>query len=222
LANLTTSQVSLAPDFDLTRVKQKTVRKFIHNNGLHRLDDFANINHSLTHDSDVSSFHRHEKKFAFKYNIEEVWSAYKTIGPVQTCTGSMLSFGLQYSRKNHKITYHEDDHGSIEKGQIVFLHLRLLWGAVNIAVGHEITEVNEEEKFIHMCYLNGGASRGMQYIRLKATPKGDTEIIHETFYKSESDFRDKQLYPSLHGLIISEFHRNVRLELDSKKLSFLQ
>jgi hypothetical protein len=186
------------------------------NNGLHSLNDFANINHSLTHNPDVSSFHRHVKTFSFKHRIEEVWSAYKTIGPVKTCTGSMLSFGLQYSRKNHKITYHEDDHGDIETGQIVFLRLRLLWGAVNIGVGHEITEVNEDDKFIHMCYLEGGASRGMQYIRLKETGDGHTQIIHETYYKSQSDFRDKQLYPALHGLIISEFHRNVRRKLDSK------
>jgi hypothetical protein len=210
---------SLSPDVDLTRVKQKTVRKFIHNNGLRSLEDFANISHSLTHNPDISTFHRHVKTFSFKHNIEDVWSAYKTIGPVQTCNGSMLSFGLQYSRRNHKITYHEDDHGSIEKGQIVFLHLRLVWGLVNIAVGHEITEVNEDEKFIQMCYLKGGASRGTQYIRLKETPEGNTEIIHETFYKSHSDFRDKQLYPALHGLVISEFHRNVRLELESKNFA---
>jgi hypothetical protein len=125
----------------------------------------------------------------------------------------MLGFGLQYSRKNHKITYHEDDHGVIDKGQIVILNLKLLWNLVSLAVGHEITEVNEEEKYIKMCYLEGGASRGMQYIRLKETKEGFTEVIHETFYKSQSDFRDKRLYPLLHGLVIAEFHKKVRKKL---------
>lgn len=131
------------------------------------------------------------------------------MGPVKTCCGSWLDFGLQYSRKNHRITYTEDDHGHIEAGQIVILHLRILNRLVNLAVGHEITEVNEDEKFIQMCYLEGGASRGMQYIRLTETNEGHTAVTHETFYKSCSPFRDKHLYPWLHGMVISEFHRNV-------------
>jgi hypothetical protein len=66
-----------------------------------------------------------------------------------------------------------------------------------------------------MCYLEGGASKGFQFIRLKEKEDGSTEVAHETFYKSQSDFRDKRLYPYLHGQVISEFHRNVQKRLAS-------
>jgi hypothetical protein len=157
----------------------------------------------------MHAFYKHLKTFVVRKPLAKVWKAYKTVGPVKTCCGSWLDFGLQYSRRKNEITYREDDHGDMEVGQIVILNLRLLRRWVGLAVGHEITEVNEEKKFIQMCYLEGGASRGMQYIRLNEDVEGHTLITHETFYKSHSNFRDKRLYPWLHGLIITEFHRNV-------------
>jgi hypothetical protein len=200
---------------DLSKIRHKAVKKYIYTNGLHQLDDFARIMHSCSTGADTIKYNRHLKLFLFKESLEKVWEAYKTIGPVKTCTGSFLGFGLQYSRSNHKITYHEDDHGVIEKGQIIILNLRLLWNMISLAVGHEITEVNESEKYIKMCYLEGGASKGFQFIRLKEKEDGSTEVAHETFYKSQSDFRDKRLYPYLHGQVISEFHRNVQKRLAS-------
>lgn len=198
---------------DLNKIRHKAVKKFIHSNGLLQLDDFARLIHSCSTGADTKKFNRHIKVFQFKENLEKVWEAYKTIGPVETCTGSLLGFGLQYSRNKHKITYHEDDHGEIEAGQIIILNLRLLWNMISLAVGHEITEVNESEKYIKMCYLEGGASKGFQFIRLKQREDGSTEVAHETFYKSHSDFRDKRLYPYLHGQVISEFHKNVQKKL---------
>ncbi len=200
---------------DLSKIRHKAVKKFIRANGLHQLDDFARIMHSCSTDAETIKYNRHLKLFLFEDSLEKVWEAYKTIGPVKTCTGSFLGFGLQYSRSNHKITYHEDDHGEIEAGQIIILNLRLLWNMISLAVGHEITEVNESEKYIKMCYLEGGASKGFQFIRLKERQDGSTEVAHETFYKSHSDFRDKRLYPYLHGQVISEFHKNVQKKLES-------
>lgn len=205
----TTTLPFAASDIHWHRIKQKTVRKFLTVNRLLSRADFVRVSHSCSLNPDVRAFHKHLKTFVVKKPLASVWRAYKTVGPVKTCCGSWLDFGLQYSRRKNEITYREDDHGDIEAGQIVILNLRLLWQWVSLAVGHEITEVNEKEKYIQMCYLEGGASRGMQYIRLSENADGDTLITHETFYKSSSDFRDKRLYPWLHGLVIAEFHRNV-------------
>jgi len=198
---------------DLSKIRHKAVKKFIHSKGLLQLSNFADLIHSCSERVDSADYNYHLKTFSFNEKIEKVWNAYKTIGPVETCSGSMLGFGLQYSRNNHRITYHEDDHGSIEVGQIIILNLNLLWNVACLAVGHEITEVNEDERFIKMCYLEGGASKGYQFIRLKERADGGTEVAHETFYKSKSDFRDKRLYPYLHGRVITEFHRNVERRL---------
>jgi len=212
--SIASAETDLSNQFiDLSKIRHKAVKKYMNANGLLQLDDFARIIHSCSTGADTKKFNRHLKIFQFNQSLEKVWEAYKTIGPVETCTGSMLGFGLQYSRNNHKITYHEDDHGEIEAGQIIILNLRLLWNMISLAVGHEITEVNESEKYIKMCYLEGGASKGFQFIRLKRQENGSTEVAHETFYKSHSDFRDKRLYPFLHGQVISEFHKNVKRKL---------
>lgn len=207
------SKIFSKDQIDLSKIRHKAVKKFIHTKGLLQLSSFADLIHSCSGKVDITNYNRHLKTFSFNETIEKVWNAYKTIGPEETCTGSMLGFGLQYSRRNHIVTYHEDDHGTIEVGQIIILNLNLLWNVACLAVGHEITEVNEDEKFIKMCYLEGGASKGYQFIRLREMPDGTTEVAHETFYKSNSDFRDKRLYPLLHGRIVTEFHRNVEKRL---------
>jgi hypothetical protein len=62
--------------------------------------------------------------------------------------------------------------------------------------------------------LQNGASTGTQLIQLKA--KGEnTEVIHETWYRSGSLFRDKVLYPGFHEKGLTEFHVNVKRKVES-------
>jgi hypothetical protein len=128
----------------------------------------------------------------------------------------MVSFGLMYSRSQHKIMYPGDPYHGIEAGQIIFLNLNLFANAIHLAVGHEITGVNEAEKTIKICYLQNGASTGTQLIQLKARGKDQTEVIHETWYRSGSVFRDKVLYPGFHAKGLTEFHNNVKLKVQER------
>jgi hypothetical protein len=134
----------------------------------------------------------------------------------------MVSFGMMYSRRRNEIMYSGDAYSGIEEGQIIFLNLNLFANVVNLAVGHEITGVNDNDKTIKTCYLQNGASTGTQLIQLKEISKGQTEVVHETWYRSGSIFRDKFLYPGFHTKGITEFHNNVQLnvqELSNHKLS---
>jgi hypothetical protein len=129
----------------------------------------------------------------------------------------MVRFGLQYSRNQNTFSYPDNtQYKGIEAGQILILNLRLLNGLFNLAVGHEIKEVNDVQHFIRICYLENGASRGSQFIRLSVTDNG-TQVTHETFYKSNSWIRDKIFYPSLHEKAISEFHGTVKRKLANGK-----
>lgn len=121
----------------------------------------------------------------------------------------MVSFGLMYSRKQNEIMYPGDAYRGIETGQIIFLNLNLFANIVNLGVGHEVTGVNDQEKTIKICYLQNGASTGTQLIQLK-TKNDATEVIHETWYRSGSLFRDKVLYPGFHEKGLTEFHENVK------------
>ena len=61
----------------------------------------------------------------------------------------------------------------------------------------------------------GGASAGSQWISLKPTAEGYTEVTHDTLYRSGSNFRDTKLYPALHTKAITEFHDSVKKKAES-------
>ena len=196
-------------DVDYGRIKQKKISAFIKLHGLHTLADFASLQSFSRANPAMAHFHHHTKTFVVKKDLATVWQLYKSLHPKDAWGTGMLSFGLQYSRTKNELTYLDDPYHGAEQGQIVLINLALLGGLVNIAVGHEITAVNEDEKYLETCYLTHGKAAGSQQIILKATPEGFTEITHHTIYKSGSWFRDKVLYPFLHTKAITVFHRNI-------------
>src|SRR5690348_9691736 len=170
-------------DVDFTRIRQKTVKRYMADNGLLKTKDFKNLKPS----NNNVVLRKHSKKFLIKKNSDEVWNMYKNIAPKDAWNGSMVSYGLQYSRNHDKIYYAEDHYSGMEKGQIIFLHLNI-YGLLTLAVAHEVTEVNEVEKFFTTTYMEHGKSAGTQYIKINTTKEGYTEVIHETLYKSDSPF----------------------------------
>ena len=93
------------------------------------------------------------------------------------------------------------------------------WGLVNIAVAHQITRIDQREKFIEFSYIEGGETEGSQRLTITQTPDGFTQIEHKTTYrgKTKSPFREKTLYPLLHGKVISVFHSNVKQKVLSSE-----
>ncbi len=203
---------------DFSRIGQEKVKKLLRENGLNTLRDLSNLKSFCYDQTDGKRYHKHIKSFLIDGDINTVWNAYKTISPQETRNGSMVSFGLMYSRRTNEIMYTSDSYSGIKEGQIIFLNLNLFGNIVHLAVGHEIIEVREREKTIIICYLQNGATRGTQLIHLKET--GDqTEVIHETWYRSNSLFRDKILYPGFHEKGLIEFHENVKRKIEDYKLS---
>lgn len=203
-------------DIDFKKVGQKKVREFLGKFGLASLSGFSAVRPICYDESSARSYRRHFESFLIAADIERVWNTYANIHPRDAWKGEMLGFGLQISRKNNRISYLQDPYTGLEKGQIIILNLSLLWGWLNVAVAHEVTEVNEAERTIKLCYLEGSASEGSQWISLKPTDEGFTEVSHLTFYKSKSSFRDKYLYPPLHSKAIREFHGNVKRMAEGK------
>ena len=204
-------------EVDFEKVRQKTVKKFIATFGLGTPTGFTEMRPECYNPSMQSTYHVHTKTFLIRNNIDCVWNAYRTIHPKEAWNGAMVSFGLQYSRLKNCINYINDDYSGMEKGQIIILNLRLLWGGFNIAVAHEVSEVNEQKRLIKLCYMRGGASEGSQIITMQETKEGHTEVLHKTFYKSKSNFRDTRLYPRLHTKAITEFHLNVKKKAEGIK-----
>jgi hypothetical protein len=156
---------------DFRRIRQEKVRKLLVDNNLKSLSDLSKLK-SLCYDpSDGKRYYKHIKSFLIQADLDTVWQTYKTVNPQETRSGSMVSFGLMYSRGRREIMYPGDPYHGIEAGQILFLNLNLFANKVHLAVGHEITGVNDADKTIKICYLQNGASTGTQLIQLKTRGK---------------------------------------------------
>jgi hypothetical protein len=197
---------------DFRKIKQEKVKKLLRDNTLNTLSDLSKLKSFCYNAADGKHYYKHIKSFLMDADINTVWHAYKTMSPESTRNGSMVSFGLMYSRKKNEIMYSGDPYSGIEAGQIIFLNLNLFRNMLHLAVGHEITEVSDNDKTIKICYLQNGASTGTQLIQLKEEGN-QTEVIHETWYRSGSRFRDKILYPGFHTKGLTEFHDNVKLKI---------
>lgn len=216
------SELSSPDLIDFKRIKHEKVRALLRDNGLFSLSDLSKLKSVCYNKSDGQHYYTHTRSFLIDAEIATVWNAYKTVNPQETRNGSMVSFGMMYSRTRNEIMYPGDPYHGIEEGQILFLNLNLVANALHLAVGHEITGVNDAEKTIKICYLQNGASTGTQLIQLKEIGKDQTQVVHDTCYRSGSVFRDKVLYPGFHTKGLTEFHNNVKRkvqELAAYKLS---
>lgn len=193
---------------NLERITQPKVEKFLNKCKLSCADDLNGIQPLCSIKSD-SSFKFVTKSFIVDAPLELVWQGYQKINPEKAWSGNKASFGFLYNKNKKEISYHRDEFRGMELGQMIFINLHLLGGWFNIAVGHEVTEINNENQYIRLCYLENGASQGSQFIYFKDAGNGQTEIIHDTYYKSKSEFRDRRLYPVLHDMYIKEYHDNM-------------
>lgn len=204
----------LAQTIDFKRIKQKKVKKFINDFGLQNFSAFGKMK-PVCCGPMVGKYKEHLRTYIIKQKRDIVWNAYKTINHKEAWGGGMVSFGLQFSRGTSSFNYHDDDYSGMQSGQIIILNLKFLFGLINIAVAHEISEMNEEEMSVKLCYMENGVTEGSQYISLKVTPDGSTQVIHKTLYRSKSLIRDVALYPAFHGKAIKEFHDSVKRKAES-------
>lgn len=201
----------LSASIRLDRIPQKSIREYIRNKGLFVSSDFDQLKTTCYRSSERETYHIHSKIFRVEADLEHVWGTYLSISPRDTWRCRTVSFGCMYSKKSKAITYAEDEYGGLREGQVLFLNVGLFGGLVNIAVAHQITRINQAEKHIEFSYIEGGETEGSQRLSFSQTT-GGTEIEHITTYrgKTKSPFREKTLYPILHGKVISAFHQNVR------------
>ncbi|MBV6643550.1 MAG: hypothetical protein KI791_22715 [Cyclobacteriaceae bacterium] len=151
---------------------------------------------------------KHDASYTIDATVDVVWDAYKTIHPAIAWQSRMIRFGFVYSRQKDHYVYHADeDFGGIAKGQVYLINLNIIKG-IQIAVAHEVDEVNDEEKLIRLCYLNTGKTAGSQWIQMEA--EGNRTIItHKTRYKGTSFIRDRLLYPYFHQKATTQFHQKM-------------
>lgn len=196
-------------DINLFRIPQKKIREFIMRQKAENIKCFDDVKPTCIFGQDTSKFRFMEKTYLIKESLSRVWNSYHSVSPAKSWRGHIISFGVLFNKKTNKVFYADDPIAGIDTNDVMYVNLRLL-RVYNLAVALEITKIDEKNKMIVFSYVNGGKSRGEQILRFRTTKNGYTEIIHDSLFRSNSNFRDKVLYPFFHKKAINEFHRNMR------------
>ena len=83
-------------------------------------------------------------------------------------------------------------------------------GIYNVPVAFEFITVDSVQKVIEFSYIEGNKSSGVQQIKFLDMGGNRTKILHISYFKSNSPFRDRWLYPFFHIKIVNNFHRNMK------------
>jgi hypothetical protein len=207
-----------AQRIDFTRIKQKKVRQLMQDNELQNREDFSALETTCFQDGGAVEYSKNSKKFIVKAPADKVWAAYKQSKPNQCWIGKLVSFGVLFDSEKTPLVYEDREYTGMKVGQVIFIQLRLLKGLYKLAVAHKVVALDEENMKLQICYLKRGASEGSQFIQLRTTAEGYTEVQHDTYYKSKSKFRDKRIYPGIHEKVISAYHENVAATLSEEGL----
>lgn len=197
-------------DIDFEKIKHKEVKNLIKkqiDNGVSTFDD---LRETYYPGEDLSKHKIHEKEFFIAGPVESVWDHFLIADPSEVWNGDMISFGLMVSGNSNEIVYPGEKCSAAEAGQVFYVCLNIFAGILKVAVSHKIVGVDHKNKIMTLSYVEGGETIGKQDIKISATESGNTKITHTTFYKGQSGFREKYLYPYFHTKAINEFHANMR------------
>jgi hypothetical protein len=197
-------------DLELTRISQGKVQEYIGNQKEKGIETFDEIKPSVQINTDFREFYIHENVYGIRKGLDEVWNKYLQLNPKKTWNGRKVSLGFLFSKKEKRIIYEDENMPHIDTGMVVYLNLRLMKGLVNMATAFEIVRIDDENKIIEFSYLSGNVSSGLQRLQFIGTAKGNTEIIHTSYYKSNNFAKNHVLYPYFHTRLTNEFHRNIK------------
>lgn len=206
------SSVSQSPKIiNLGEIPQRRVRQYIQSRSIDRMHDFSSIHASCKKDITESDFNLNEKIFYLNYSLSKVWACYSQGNPLKTWNGPSIGLGLLISKCSESVVYAKDSFfPEIDTGQVYFLNLKLMKGLINIPVAFEIINIDRIKQILEISYIDNGKSQGKQTLQFFDAGDGRTMIVHRSYFKSKSWFRDDLLYPCFHKKFVKEFHRNMK------------
>ncbi len=206
-------------DINLDQIQQKKIRKYIVSQMAKGSHSFNDIQPSWKRGEDKSSYMNNEVAFIVQGDFQKIWEGYIEENPSNSWNTQKVSFGVLLQKSPNRIFYNHDLISGIHTGQIYYLNLKVFSGISNIPVAFEVITVDVVENVIEFSYIKDNKSTGFQHIEFTDIGDNRTKILHTSYYKSNSKFRDKYIYPFFHKKIVKDFHRNMRklLKLDKVK-----
>ena len=198
------------------RISDIETEKLIHKKVLKYLNKsnycfFNELQPSVNENSDLSMFYVHHAIYTVFAPIENIWNTCMFVSPTNLWKGKILDLSFVYNNNSDKLSYKNDQNfDSLEINQIYFINLHIMH-LFNVAAALITTKIDYEEKVLEFTYIKGNKSIGKQIVRLIVDNENETKIIHDTYYKSDSKFRDKRLYPRFHQKSITDLHKKIDL-----------
>jgi hypothetical protein len=204
---------------NVEEIPQRKVRKYIVTREIDQMQDFSSIHASWNRDLNESDFKLNEKIFYLNSNLSNVWESYWQSNPVIMWNGTSIRLGLLISKYSNSVIYvGNSSYPEIDTGQVYFINLRLIKGLFNLPVAFEIINIDQKKLIVEISYIDNNKSKGKQTIQFFDNRDGRTRIVHRSYFKSNSRFHDKILYPYFHKKFIKEFHKNIRKLIENNRL----
>lgn len=206
---------------NLSEIPQRKVRNYIVSESIDKMDNFSSIHASWKKNIDKSHFNLIEKSFLLDYDLSDVWDFYQHANILEMWNGKSVRFGLLISKGSNTVinSYNSCFH-EIDTGDVYFLNLKLLKGILNVEVAFEIITIDLKQRIMEFSYIDNNKSLGKQSIQFLNNGSGKTKIVHLSYFKSKSTLRDKIFYPYFHKKFIREFHKNMKVLIERKRLPF--
>lgn len=151
--------------------------------------------------------------FTIPAAFDVVFDHYLSADPSKAWAGgTLVQFGLALNKNNGEVYYPNAPYPGAEEGHVFYIHLNIL-GLKKICMGQEIVEINRDKGVIVFSYIEGGKTDGMQEMKFESLSNGQTRIVHTSYFKGVSPFRDKYLYPFFHSMVVRRFHENLAASL---------
>lgn len=164
-------------------------------------------------DDNINDHHVVVDEFTVDAPVDKVFDHYVGANPSEAWNGgNLVQFGLALSKRTGEVFYPGQGYPGAEVGHVFYIHLNI-WSMKKICMAQEIVEVDKANGIIVFSYVKGGKTDGMQEIKFVSQADGTTKIVHTSYFKGVSAFRDKYLYPYFHGMVVAKFHENLAKSL---------
>lgn len=177
---------------------------------IEKIEDMQNLEPSIVFtESDISGMNGYEKQVVtkrFKASINDLWSVLVNTPPNQIWTGPHVNFAFGYSKRDQRFYPNDENTPPFHEG-LISLNVLDIFGP-KVAVAVEVVVIDRFKHSVQLAYSKGGATDGTQIIELKRDGNS-TLLVHTSYYKGESKFRSRMLYPFFHKMMLNEYYSKI-------------
>lgn len=195
-------------NIDFSKIKLPEVVDVIKNQMAHGVVRFTDLKTTAPTSENINTFNQVEDRFVIPYSIQKVFDHYVSMNPANVWKRrELIGYEFCVDKNTGEVFYHDDNYPGGKEGQVLYIPLNIL-GVKRICVAQEIIRIDPENYNITFSYIEGGMTKGTQSMQFNKISETETELVHFSYFKGVSAFRDK-FYPFFHTMIVKKMHESV-------------